>query len=403
MPRTFIQTILSLLLVSLSGAFWWFGVSTNRLAARDLSFLKDHGRFVQPFAESWLLRGNVAYYVDLNPQAAAASYRQAIARKPLAIEAWLNLAKVELAEDRDEEARRILAALSPFISHVSTWKWQELLLARDLQEQTHFSAAFNFILTHLPLRIAEACFLAKGFWGDSRAVIPHIAESNQGVFLGELMKRKDYDAALVLWKIMEAGRFPPDRPLRLRFCEDLLSGGRLTEAKEIWATWRDDGKQTVYDGGFETKLKYQGFGWHLLLNPEVVIERSTETPFEGSYALHLRFLGTKNVNFYHVGQMIPVEPGSTYRLRFARRAQGLTSDRGVYLEVFGHECKGLRVTSEPVLKRSPWLKEELLVPVPPGCEVIVLRVRREESLMFDSKISGDYWLDAVELVQQHDP
>ena len=95
-----------------------------------------------------------------------------------------------------------------YIAHVSTWKWQELLLARDLQEETLFAAAFNFILKRLPLRRTEACFLAKGFWGDSQAVIPHLAEENQVVFLTELTKAKEEGAALVLWRSMVAGRFP---------------------------------------------------------------------------------------------------------------------------------------------------------------------------------------------------
>lgn len=400
--RSVLRTLLSLLLLSLSGAFWWFAVSTNRLAARDLAFLKDHFRLVQPFAEAWLLRGNVAYFVDLDPQAAAMYYRQAIARHPLEIDAWLNLAKVELAEGREKEARKVISILSPAIFHVSTWKWQELLLARDLQEEALFAGAFNFILTRLPLRIVEACFLARRFWGDSRAIIPHVAEDNREVFLRELIRSKDYDAALALWKTMEAGRFPPDRALRLYFCQILLSGGRMAEAKELWAAWRDDGKEGVYDGGFEKKPTSRGFGWHFEQNPEVVIERSTEIPFEGSYALHLRFMGTKNVRFLDVHQLIPVEPGTVYRLQFARRTQGLTTDQGVYLEVSGYRCEGLRVVSQPVLKRSPWLKEDLLVPVPGGCEVVMLRVCRNESLMFDNKISGDYWLDAIELVRRHD-
>ncbi len=402
MSRTAIQTILSFLLISLTGAFWWFALGTNRLAARDLNFLKDHFWLVQPFGDSWLLRGNVAYFVDLDPRAAAADYCQAIMRQPLEIDAWLNLAKAELAEGKPQEARYILATLSPAISHVSTWKWQELLLARDLREEMFFSSAFNFILARLPRRTTEGCFLAKDFWGDSLGVIPHVAEDNREVFLAELIKTKDFDAALALWKTIEAGRFPPDRTLHLYFCQTLLIGGKLREAKDLWASWRDDGKSTVYDGGFEAKPTDRGFGWHLERVPEVVIERSTETPFEGSYALHLRFMGTKNLLFRDVYQLIPVEPGTVYSLRFARKTQGLTTDQGVYLEVTGFRCEGLRVTSEPVRKKSPWQKEELTVPVPAGCEVAVLKVCRDESLMFDNKISGDYWLDAIELVRRHD-
>jgi hypothetical protein len=401
--RSLAETFLTVLLISLAGALWWYGVSTNRLAARDLRFLQDDFSLLQPFADAWLLQGNLAYYVDLDPQAAAVSYRQAIAKKPLLIDAWLNLAKVELAGGREDEARRILYAISPYIAHVSTWKWQELLLARDLQEETLFAAAFNFILKRLPLRRTEACFLAKGFWGGSHAAIPRLAEENQVVFLTELMKAKEEGAALVLWQSMEAGRFPPDRVLRLNFCQFLLARGRLAEAKEVWAIWRGDGKQTLYDGGFEAEFTTKGFGWFPQGTPDVLVERTTEDPLEGSYCLHLRFMGTKNLNAAFIYQIIPVEPGKVYRLRFARKSKGLTTDQGVYVNVSGYACQGLSVKSKTVLKRTPWDREELIIPVPAGCEVLLLQLIRNESLMFDNKIAGDYWLDEMELLEWHAP
>ena len=59
--------------------------------------------------------------------------------------------------------------------------------------------------------------------------------------------------------------------------------------------------------------------------------------------------------------------------------------------------------SEPVLKNALWTREDLQVSVPSGCEAIVVQVHRNESQMFDSKISGDYWLDGVELTERHAP
>ena len=347
----------------MSVSFCWYGVSTNRLAARDIAFLKSHFRILQPFAGAWLLRGNLAYYEDLDPQAAAASYRQAIARQPLMIDAWLNLAKAELAAGREDEAQRILQTISPHISHFSTWKWQELLLARDLHDEERFAVAFNFILTQAPHRAADACFLAKGFWGDSWAVLPHLSAQSRAVFLVELMKTKESETAFALWRMMEASDSPPDKALHLRFCQFLLDGKRVSEAKEVWAAWRDDGKQTVYDGGFEREPTNKGFGWS------------------------------------DISQLIPVEPGKVYRLSFVRKSQRLTTDQGVFLEVSGYQCEGLKVRSSPVVGTTPWLREELEVAVPGGCEAIQLQVRREESMMFDSKISGNYWLDGVEMIE----
>ena len=198
---------------------------------------------------------------------------------------------------------------------------------------------------------------------------------------------------------MEASGSPPDKALQLSFCQFLLDGKRVSQAKEVWAAWRDDGKQTVYDGGVELEPTNNGFGWRLAKNPDVLVERSAEFPFEGEYCLYLRFLGQKNVNFSDISQVIPVEPGKVYRLSFARKSQRLTTDQGVFLEVSGYQCEGLKVRSSPVVGTTPWLREELEVAVPGGCEAIQLQVRREESMMFDSKISGNYWLDGVEMIE----
>jgi hypothetical protein len=392
-----------MLLIGISGAFCWYGVCANRLAVKDTAFLKEHFTVVQPFAGAWLLRGSLSYYLNLDPQAAAADYRQAISRQPLLINAWLSLAKAELAAGREEETRRILQTLAPFLSQVSTWKWQEFLLAQDLRDEALFSAALNFILSRLPNRVREACFIARGFWGGWKGALPHLAVEGRLMFLKELMEAKESETALALWKDMKASSAPPDKLLHLEFCQFLLNCGRIAEAKDIWASWRDDGKQTIYDGGFELKPTHRGFGWNLVRTSDALVERSTENPFEGKYSLHLRFFGLKNVDFSHVSQLIPVKSGNVYRLSFHRRSQGLSTDQGVFLDVRGYQCEGLTEQSKPLLGTNPWSREELTLTIPAGCEAIALVVRRKESLMFDCKISGDYWLDGLELAEKNAP
>jgi hypothetical protein len=84
-------------------------------------------------------------------------------------------------------------------------------------------------------------------------------------------------------------------------------------------------------------------------------------------------------------------------LRFARKSRGLTTDQGVSVEVFGYACKGLYRSSDPVLGTQPWAVETIEFQVPEGCEAVAVRLRRRESLKFDNKILGDYWLDSVSL------
>jgi hypothetical protein len=134
---------------------------------------------------------------------------------------------------------------------------------------------------------------------------------------------------------------------------------------------------------------------------DVTVERSLEAPYEGSYCMHLRFNGSQNVSFNHAYQIVPVEGGRSYSLSFAQRSRNLTTDQGVAVEVAGHGCSGLKQRSDPMLGSSPWKKEELLFSVPAGCEAVVLRIVRKESLKFDSKISGDYSVDGMSLKPVH--
>lgn len=390
------KPIVGFLLLAMAGSLLWYGVSANRIAAKDVEFWRKHPS-VRMFPEVLVMEGNLSYFVDLDVVKASELYREAIAKQPLMIDAWLALARAELARGNAEEAHRILDTLAPLIAHVSTWKWQELLLSYDLKDEKRFADSYNFILLRLPNRIKEACYLAVKFWKGWGSILPHLTSESQLAFLIQLMQVREVDVALALWETMLQGRDTPDRDFKVRFCQFLLDNNRLEQAEKIWAAVRGDGLSAVYDGGFEQKPLNTAMGWRFNRHPEVSVERSLEAPYDGSFCLHLHFFGRANVSFDHVSQIIPVEPSRTYALTFARKSRNLTTDQGVFIQVSGYGCKGLQVTSEPLNGSSPWKEEELTVPVPDGCRAVMVKVRRRESLMFDNKIAGDYWLDALEL------
>jgi hypothetical protein len=319
--------------------------------------------------------------------------------QPSLVEAWLALARVELTQGRADGARLLLDTLAPHISRVSTWKWQELLLANDLQDETHFADSFNFILSRLPERRSEVWYLALNFWGSWPGISPHVVPEGRIAYLSELMSEKEVDVALSLWKTLEEDKNPPEKPLALQFCQFLIETKRLREAKGVWKGSKENGLSGiyVYDGDFEQEPSNTAFGWRFASKPEVVIERTAEAPFVGGHCLHLHFGGTANVNSSLVSQIIPVEPGRDYLLRFVQKSRNLTTDQGVFIEVSGYQCEGLRVQRQAITGTRMWTEEEMDVPVPDGCEAVLLQIRRNESLKLDNKISGDYWLDAVEL------
>lgn len=386
----------SAFLLGMVGCLIWYCIFTNRIFAKDVEFIKSRGS-AELFSESWLLRGNLAYYVDLDSSSAVEFYREAIVRQPLLIDAWLALAKAEMVRGENDVADKTISVLSPLISHVSTWKWQELLLAYDMRDEDYFAESLNFILSRLPHRAEESCYLAVDFWGSWNDVLPHVAPESSLAFLNQLKKAKEADVAMELWRKMEQGSEPPDKDETLRFCNFLLNNGKLVFAKEIWRRWKGDSIMGVYDGGFEYEPLNTAFGWRWKKQNDVIVERSLETPYSGNYCLQLHFIGGSNVAFNHVTQIVPVNPGGSYRVKFAQRSRHLTTDQGVFVAVTGHLCKGLQAQSSPIIGTNSWEEAQFEFQAPENCEAVALRVMRKESLKFDSKISGDYWIDSVDL------
>lgn len=389
-------SIASIVLAAMGAALIWYAILTYRIAAKDFEFIQAHNSS-KLFPVALYYRGNHAYFGLLEPALAADDFRLAVACNPVYIPAWLALARVELAEGNRASANRLLDALEPMIHPVSTWKWQELLLAYELRDSERFKTHLNFILNRLPYRIPEAYYLAQKYYGDAASVVPYIAAENQMVYLNELMRTKETDAVLGLWQKMQRDSHSIDEDTQLRVCQFLLANKNLAAAKDIWLSRLGEAAAGVHDGGFEQEPLNRAFGWVFQRNPQVSIERTAVTAYEGNKSLHLHFRGTDNVSFQHVSQIVPVAPGREYSLRFARKNSNLTTDQGVFLEVAGYQCKGLYAKSSAATGTSPWVIEELRFKVPEECQALTLRVRRKESLMFDNKIAGDYWLDGVHL------
>ncbi len=393
---TFItRSVTCTVLFIISGCLLWYSVCTFRAATNDVAFIQTaSSRF---FPEILLIDGKIKYYSTLDPLAAAKSYKSAILAEPSLLDAWMALAQAEIAMGRRGEAERIFGMIEPTLSSISSWKWEELLLAFDLQDDKHFRHCFNYILSNLPHRIRETSWLGVRYWGGWKDVLPRLSSCNYQVFLAQVMAAGEVDATLALWEKMEAENSGIAEKDRLQFCQFLITRDRLREAKNIWKTWKGDDFSIITDGGFEFQPLNTAFGWHIPSNPDVIIERTTDQPYAGKVCLHLHFKGTTNIDLSNIYQIVPVEPETRYELRFTRKSRDLTTDRGVFVEISGYKCEGLSISSQPVLGASPWTEEEMEFITPAGCEAVLLRVCRKESLKFDNKISGDYWLDAVEL------
>ncbi len=383
---------MSLVLLIIAILIAGYGSYRYQLKNHNLGLIKNHP-LIRIFPSSWLLTGNEKYYNLLDMQASVQDYQKAISHNPLLMEAWIGLGKARLAQGNRVGALKIQNILESQLSKVTTWKWEEILLAFELKTQNYFADCFNFVLSRIPQKRREACYLAEKYWSNLKEALPYVEKKNYPIFLNQSRAAHKTETALAVWEKMEN----PDQDLGLGFCQYLLAHNRLSQAKRVWKKIQPNLNQYIYNGGFEKNILNRAFGWRIKSHPQVMVELSSLRYLEGRRSLHIDFFGTANVKFRHLKQIIPLDPGKTYRLTYAQKSRKLTTDQGLYIQVTGYRCPGLGIKSKQVQGTHPWEKKSLQFEVPKACEAILLRLQRDKSLMFDNKIFGDFWLDNLKL------
>jgi len=251
----------------------------------------------------------------------------------------------------------------------------------------------------------EAVEVALGFWGEWPAILAHTDCNNRWTLLKECMARGAIDASIGLYSLLDYGcDAGPDRDREADFIEFLFRKKRWAEAVLIGRRgdlFRDG---PVTNGRFDSPLTGTAFDWRLTgtQGMEARREPGGASGEATGHVMRFHFPGTTNLRYEHFWQYVPLLPGTSSELRFNWKAQRLTADQGVYMEVRGLGCDGLTVRSPVITGSRDWSEERLVFDVPDECLMAKIALRRDQSLRFEGKIAGDVWLDDVELVERQD-
>jgi hypothetical protein len=235
---------------------------------------------------------------------------------------------------RKEIAKNILTFSIDRTKHVSRWKWPQMLLARELgMDEVIFSNA-KYLLSHGVLVQDALQFLHTNFSGDTSAVIAALNPDHLDVYLEWLMNWSMIEESLKVWNAMvEVGA--PERETSLQYANFLLHNKHIKESKDIWQTYT--GAIGLTNPGFEDELTGRGFDWFCWKEKDAKFEvmRVNHDTWEGDYALRVNFSGRENISLYHVYQIFTADPQAKYRLTYAWKSQGITTDQGPFVEISG--------------------------------------------------------------------
>ena len=387
------RTAATLVLLALSIWVVGYGMRWQRVYSRAYRYTPPEIDDLQSFADAWVAYGTKAWYEN-QPETAGAYFRGGLAVNALHVDAWLALAGAEAAMGNLPAAKAMLTFTDGLTRRVVKWKWPQLLLARDLGAQNIFFDNINFVLGYPQLQTDALNLLDLHVGGDTPSALRVLSADNLPAYLKWLMKWKRTEDSLLAWAALSESRKIDDN-LYEPFVNFLVSQNQVKTAIDIWKN--AGGGSGLTDPGFESPFSKNPFDWRVNAGKFWDIQRDSLEPAEGYYALRVEFYGKENVNFAHIRQISPVQPGADYRLTFQWRTRGLTTDQRPYIEVRGFQCESPAWKSDMAPADGDWREQTILFTAPESCHAVSVTLRRNKSRRFGNKIEGRLWLDDFHL------
>lgn len=365
--------------------------------------------------------GNPAYWYRLgyyqlynieqtDPTLAEGSYRKAIALNPLDTDAWLDLATAYELEGRGADSREAYfqARKSYPTSAAVAWRYGNFLLREGDR-----SGAYKELRRAVeadPKRAEAAFSLVYRENPDLDEILQQVLPVRQSVYV-------DVIGLATRTGQLAVGKAVWERLLRLhphlaigdvdRLSAALLEAGEFSEARRVW----DQGVSTmnlapllethgsvVWDPSFESNLRDNTFSWHFRPIVQGVSIGLDETEkHSGSQSLRLSFDGKHNPDLEAACTIGIVQPGTRYDFSGWIKTQEITTNYGIAFRLRSVE-ENTAVNTQELHGSNPWTLVKQTWTAGPKTQRIQICVTREASDDPGVRISGNAWVDDVNLV-----
>ena len=332
---------------------------------------------------------------------AAGLFQQVVLHDPLYMDAWLKLAEVEREAGNADLARKISAFCHTEVSRVLRWKQPHTLLAHDLGMQEIFRYNLNYLVDRKKW-LPDIFFLLDTHTKfDTDRAMALLDRGNREGYLQYLINWERADAAQKVWASIEVDGGVTDELLE-KYVNFLVLEKDVVPAAALWRQY--SGIDGMTNAGFENEITQQGFDWRTSNGNDGKLWRYSRVfgqSRKGAYALRIRFLGKENLAWAHIYQVVPVTPGRPYQLTYWWKSKRITTDQGPFVEINGYDAEGLNLKGPMALGSRDWTRVAMVFTPSADCHAVVVRLRRNESLRFDSKIQGVLWVDDFSLTLQN--
>ena len=229
-------------------------------------------------------------------------------------------------------------------------------------------------------------------------------------YLDYLVETQRLDEASAVWKQLLGQATPFEPQEAFPYLDALIQRQRAEELRAAWGTLMERSRSgmqhrsldgnLITNGSFEAEILNGGLDWRILHVEGAAVGLDSLNPFDGTHALCIQFDGQHNLDYSHVLEYVPVEPNFLYRFSGYIRAERITSDSGPRFQILdAHDASKLSVSTEGVLGTLAWSPQQLQFRTGPDTRLLIVRLVRPPSRLFDGRISGIVWIDRLSLTR----
>jgi hypothetical protein len=227
-------------------------------------------------------------------------------------------------------------------------------------------------------------------------------------YLNFRIEKGDIAGAEEVWARILQLNLPFDLRNAFPYFDALIQHRELRQLTETWSALaerfpaqmrpRASSPDLVTNGGFEFDVLNGGFDWRVTPTEGAVVSLDSAGAFEGARALRIAFNGSRNIDYGHVYQYVPVEANTRYRFSSYIRVQGITTDSGPRLQVCdAYNVGHVFAATGNLVGTSGWSEQHAEFTTSADTRLLLVKVVRPASNKLDNRIGGTVWIDNVHL------
>jgi hypothetical protein len=143
-----------------------------------------------------------------------------------------------------------------------------------------------------------------------------------------------------------------------------------------------------------------GFDWILRKHPEVRVSRTRYEKHGGAWSLQLAFPASMSMGFDHASQLLAIEPGRSYRLRFFAKLRNVSAEanRAPYVEL-ADAGDPTRLSQRAMLPagEAEWRPYTIEFTAPAETRGVRVSIRCPQILLIDPARITEAWFDDFKL------